>query len=52
LDTQALISSLEANVEVLESYKKLPEQINKYLNKKQYYLEQILCNIDTISTVL
>lgn len=52
LDTQALISSLEANVEVLKSYKEIPEKINKYLNKKQYYLEQILCNIDTISTVL
>lgn len=52
MDTSALIMSLEANMEVLKSYKETPEKINKYINKKEYYLEQILCNIETISTVL
>lgn len=52
LDTSALIMSLEANIEVLKSYKEIPEKINKYINKKEYYLEQILCNIESISSIL
>jgi len=52
MDTSQLIMSLEANLEVLRSYKEIPQKINKYINKKEYYLEQILCNIETISTVL
>ncbi|MDD2907859.1 MAG: VCBS repeat-containing protein [Candidatus Gracilibacteria bacterium] len=52
LGTQTLISSLEANIEVLKSYKEIPQKINKYLNKKEYYLEQILCDINSISSML
>lgn len=47
-----LINSLEANLEVIKEYKKTPEKINKLINKKQDYLEQILCNVEIISEVL
>lgn len=47
-----LIWSLEANLDVLNDYKKTPEKINKLLNKKEVYLEQILCNIENISSIL
>ncbi len=47
-----MISSLRDNIEVIQSYKEIPEDINKLITKKQDYLEQVLCNIDTISYLL
>lgn len=52
IDASNLVNSLEANLQVLKTYKEIPEKINKYINKKQYYLEQILCNIEWISSIL
>jgi len=52
LDASNLVNSLEANLQVLKTYKEIPEKINKYINKKEYYLEQILCNIEWISSML
>lgn len=52
IDSNALVNSLESNLEVLKSYKEIPEQINKLLNTKEKYLEQILCNVETISYIL
>ncbi|MDR1945351.1 MAG: hypothetical protein LBQ59_04770 [Candidatus Peribacteria bacterium] len=46
------MGSLKANIEIIESYKNIPEDIYKLLNIKEVYLEQILCNIDTISQIL
>ena len=47
-----LVSSLRDNIEVIKSYKEIPERINDLIHKKEDYLEQILCNIDTISYIL
>lgn len=47
-----LISSLRSNMDVIKSYKQIPENINKLVTWKQVYLEQILCNIDTLSYIL
>lgn len=47
-----MISTLRDNLEVIKSYKKIPENINDLITKKQVYLEQTLCNIDTISYIL
>lgn len=47
-----LIDSIQKNIEVLEGYKELPEDIYEFLNKKEDYLEQILCNIETISKLV
>ncbi len=52
LEFSNLINSLRQNLEVIKEYKEIPEKINSYLNKKEEYLEQILCNIETISTLL
>jgi len=47
-----LIWSLEANLEVIKDYKNTPEKINKLISKKEDYLEQILCNIENVSSIL
>jgi hypothetical protein len=47
-----LIQSLNDNLEILNEYKELPEQISRLISKKQDYLEQILCNIESISYIL
>jgi len=52
VDTEQLIHSLEQNLEAIQSYKDIPKDINKMVNMKQYYLEQILCNIEAISSIL
>ena len=52
VDAQALMSSLEANIEVLEDYKAMPEKIYDWLNVKEKYLQQILCNIENISKLI
>ncbi len=52
IDTQGLISSLERNIDVLNDYKTFPEKLGELVNKKQDYLEQILCNVESISWIL
>ncbi len=47
-----LIWSLRNNLEVIQEYKRLPEKINWLIEGKQKYLEQILCNIETLSNIL
>jgi len=42
---------LETNLQVLETYKEIPEKLASLANKKQDYLEQILCNVDNIQEV-
>ena len=52
VDAENLIYSLDQNIEVLESYKKLPEQIHEMLQIKEVRLEQILCNVEAISKMM
>ena len=49
LDVDNLIRSLEKNIEIIESYKDIPEKINSLINKKEDWLYQLLCNIEIIS---
>lgn len=51
-DTDALIQSLETNIEILEEYKEFPERLAKLINIKEVWLEQILCNIEAIASLL
>lgn len=37
---------------MLEEYKKFPEKLQKLINIKEVWLEQILCNIDAISKLM
>jgi hypothetical protein len=43
------LASLQKNIQTLEEYKKLPQKLNDLLGKKEERLQQILCNIETIS---
>lgn len=52
LDMDNLINSLEKNIEILEWYKKFPEDLNKLIRIKEVRLWQILCYIDTIAFLL
>ncbi len=45
------VRSLETNLRVLEEYKNIPEKLSKLANKKQDYLEQILCNVDSVQEI-
>lgn len=47
-----LINSLRDNLEIIKEYKKIPEKINQLISTKELYLEQILCNIESISNIL
>jgi len=51
INAQALISSIDRNIEILKSYKNIPEDIYKMLKIKDVRIEQILCNIETISKI-
>ena len=48
INAQEFMASLQMNLQILEWYKRLPEQIANLAWKKQDYLEQILCNINAI----
>jgi hypothetical protein len=50
INAYKLIGSLEKNIEILEEYKKLPENLNRWMNKKEVYLEQIICNVESVAS--
>jgi hypothetical protein len=39
-------------MEAIKSYKEFPKKLNKLVQKKEDYLEQILCNVEIISEIL
>jgi hypothetical protein len=43
---------MEQNLEVIKTYKDFPKRLNKLVKKKEDYLEQILCNVESISEIL
>lgn len=52
IDAAKFIQSWETNIQILEEYKWLPEQLENLFGAKQKWLEQILCNIEAISWLL
>ncbi len=48
----ALKSSIERNLQIIETYKRFPEKLQKYITWKQRYISQILCNVDIIEKTL
>lgn len=52
VEVEWLIWSLEKNIEVIQTYKDFPKDLNSLINKKEDYLEQILCNVESISTII
>ncbi len=43
-----LIGNLDANIDTIETYLQIPKKIKNLINKKQEYLEQIICNINSL----
>lgn len=52
VDAESLINSIDQNIETLQDYKNFPEKLHKLIKYKEIRLEQILCNIETISYIL
>lgn len=52
LNAQNLINSIDRNIEILESYKNIPEDVFKMVKIKDVRIEQILCNLETISQIM
>ena len=52
MNANKLLNSIDKNIEVIEHYAKLPEEINKLLRSKDMWLEQILCNIDAVNEMI
>jgi len=51
LNTQSTLSSLKQNVSVLQEYRKTPTKLASLINKKQERLEQVTCNMESISKI-
>ncbi len=51
LDANRFVSSVEKNIQVIDSYGEIPQKLARLANKKQDYLEQVLCNIDNIQEI-
>ncbi len=51
MNIQSLINSIDKNLAILRSYKNIPEDVYKMLKIKDIRIEQILCNIETISKI-
>ena len=46
------MSTLDENISIIESYKKYPEKLQKYLTWKERYASQLLCNIEAIEFMM
>jgi uncharacterized repeat protein (TIGR01451 family) len=52
MDASSYVASLENNIQALQEYKEFPDKLAKLINIKEVWLEQILCNIEAISTLV
>ncbi|MDD2566021.1 MAG: VCBS repeat-containing protein [Candidatus Gracilibacteria bacterium] len=51
LDADKLVNSIDANINTLEEYKAFPTKLRKYIQWKEHFISQILCNIEIINKV-
>lgn len=51
VDVSKLISTLNQNIETLEEYKEFPRKLANLLNKKEVWIEQVMCNVENISEI-
>lgn len=49
VDSQKLLETLNQNMAIIEMYKDFPEQLASLINKKNEWLEQVICNIEALS---
>lgn len=52
IQTEGLIGSLQENIRIIDSYRKFPEKLQKYLTFKERYATQILCNVEAIEILM
>lgn len=52
IQTWQFIGSLETNIQILQEYKEFPDRLAELINIKEVWLEQILCNIEAISSLV
>jgi len=43
------MGNINRNIEILEEYKRFPDKLLKLINQKNIRLEQVLCNVESIS---
>ena len=48
---QKLLSNLDKNIETLESYREIPAKLSSLFNKKEEWLGQVLCNVESVSAL-
>lgn len=51
LDTRALTKIIERNIDIIESYRDIPKQVWEIIRFRNKYYDQIIQNLETISTV-
>lgn len=52
IDSSTFLSDLAYNIQMLESYKRFPEKLQKLLTWKQRLIDQITCNIDAVEQMV
>lgn len=50
-DSGPFRQSIEANLKAIDAYKRLPQDIQKYLTWKEKYAYEILCNIEQLEKI-
>lgn len=50
-DSGPFRQSIEANLKAIDAYKRLPQEIQKYLTWKEKYAYEILCNIEQLEKI-
>ena len=52
IDTRKFLQSFDRNIEILEDYADMPKHLNKLVSIKEVRLEQVLCNVEAISSFI
>ncbi len=52
VDAESALSGIDSNIAMLESYKRFPEKLSKYLSWKERYVLDILCNVDSLQNMM
>ena len=50
-EKDALVSDLDKNIQTLEEYREIPSQISNMFNKKEEWLGEILCSVESVSAM-
>lgn len=51
-EVDRLITKINKNKKIIQTYMDIPQHIKSLINKKEDYLEQIICNVEIISDIM